>query len=287
MKINSVLVVGSGTMGRGIAQWFLQTGAKVTLTDANPKVLDLAKELLTKSFDQLVTKKKFTQTQTQTFLKNLNLHSLDQLNSDYDLALECIIENIEAKIELFKTLDSKLKPSCLFASNTSSLSISRMGKELTEGRRKNFFGIHFFNPAPIMKLVEIIESSFSDKSQAQELLKFFDAAGKVAVLCQDSPGFIVNRVARNFYGEAFRIAKYNDQTRYKEIDKIMSEVGGFKMGPFALMDLIGIDVNLDVTTSVWKDFFCEPRFAPHHLQKKMVDSGRLGLKTKRGFYDYE
>jgi 3-hydroxybutyryl-CoA dehydrogenase len=287
MKFEQVLVIGAGTMGRGIAQWFLQQGHQVTLTDSQAEMRLKSKDLIEESFKGLVSKNKLTDGEAKSALQRLKLLSPEELNQNIDLAIECIIENFQAKVDLFLWLDKKLKKDCLFTSNTSSISISKMGKHLPIDRQKNFLGLHFFNPATIMKLVEVIESSSSAKEKAESLLSFFKEKGKAPVLCKDSPGFIVNRVARNFYGEAFRIAKSENQKRYKEIDRVMSEVGGFKMGPFELMDLIGIDVNLDVTTSVWQDFYCEPRFAPHLLQKKMVDSGRLGKKTKRGFYDYE
>ncbi len=287
MKVEHVLVVGAGTMGRGIAQWFLQSGSHVTLIDSMAQMRVDSKNLISENFTHLLQKKKITEKERDSYFERLKIMDPQEIVPDFDLVVECIVENFKAKIDLFIWLDQKIKKDCLFTSNTSSISISKMSKHLTSDRQKKFLGLHFFNPAPLMKLVEIIESSFSEKKYASELMAYFENKGKVPVLCQDSPGFIVNRVARNFYGEAFRIVKYEDQNRYKELDRIMKEVGGFKMGPFELMDLIGIDVNLDVTTSVWQDFFHEPRFAPHLLQKKMVDSGRLGKKTKRGFYDYE
>ena len=175
----------------------------------------------------------------------------------------------------------------IFATNTSSIPVSSLAKELSNKRKSQFLGLHFFNPAPIMKLVEIIEGHWTDKKLANDLYQWFESKDKKPAKCKDSPGFIVNRLARNFYGEAFRNISQEDQEKIKEHDKIMKEVGGFRMGPFELMDLIGVDVNLDVSTSVWNSFFQEPRFAPHRIQKFMVESGRLGRKTKKGFYDYE
>src|SRR5690606_33850030 len=155
---------------------------------------------------------------------------------------------------------------------------------VSQARKARFLGLHFFNPAPIMKLVEVIKGEQSDATLCQDLYRWFDEKGKKPALCKDSPGFIVNRVARNFYGEPLRIVEEDDQEKMKDVDRVLKEVGGFRMGPFELMDLIGIDVNYSVTCSVWNAYQQEPRFAPHALQKKMVDEGRLGRKSKRGFY---
>jgi 3-hydroxybutyryl-CoA dehydrogenase len=154
-------------------------------------------------------------------------------------------------------------------------------------RKSRFIGLHFFNPATIMKLVELIKGEQTDSQLCEELYSWFDAKGKKPALCKDSPGFIVNRVARNFYGEPLRIVEEDNEEKMKEVDHILKEVGGFKMGPFELMDLIGIDINYSVTCSVWEAYGKEPRFTPHHLQKKMVNENRLGRKTKHGFYKYD
>jgi len=287
MELKKVAVIGSGTMGSGIAQWFLQQNIKVELVDTNEVQLKNATDKIFKSFDTLVSKNKLNENEAKTFKNNLKACSLNDIESDVDLVIEAIIENLEIKQKLFLDLDKKLSEHTIFASNTSSIPITEIAAPLNINRKQNFLGIHFFNPATIMKLVEIINGFDTDKKLSQELVNFFNQKAKVAVLCNDRPGFIVNRVARNFYGESLRIVENYDLDKIKEIDECMKQVGGFKMGPFELMDLIGIDINFSVTESVYRAFFDEPRFRPHKLQKEMVLSGRLGQKTKKGFYDYE
>lgn len=287
MQINKVAVIGSGTMGSGIAQWFLQQNVIVDLVDSNEQQLKVAVEKIFKSIDGLVAKSKITDSDAINFKKNLRATSLNQTHRDVDLVIEAIVENIEIKQKLFADLDHHLSPKTIFASNTSSIPITEISSTLPIERQKNFLGIHFFNPATIMKLVEVINGFNTDKELSKSLYQYFNSRGKVAVICNDRPGFIVNRVARNFYGEALRVAENYDQAKLREIDQVMKQVGGFKMGPFELMDLIGIDVNFSVTESVYRAFFDEPRFRPHKLQKEMVMSKRFGQKNKRGFYDYE
>jgi 3-hydroxybutyryl-CoA dehydrogenase len=287
MKLQKVLIIGSGTMGSGIAQWFAQQNISTELCDIKREAVDQAKDKIYQSWQKLVNKNKFTDIQEQSFKDKLSFSLLDEIKDDYDLVIEAIIENLDIKKQLFSDLDEKLNEKTIIASNTSSFPMSSLSKDLSEQRKKNFIGLHFFNPAPIMKLVEIISSCWTQQSHANDLKDFFNQNGKKPVHCNDSPGFIVNRVARNFYGESLRIAKFEDTERFEQIDSILKEVAGFRMGPFELMDLIGIDINLDVTISVWKAYFNEPRFAPHLLQKKMVESGRIGRKSKSGFYKYE
>lgn len=237
--------------------------------------------------EKLVKKGKFTQQQIDEFKERIEVAEFKQIQKDSDLIIEAIIENLDAKISLFKNLDALCNPNTLFASNTSSIPITKICSELNRNRRSQFLGIHFFNPAPIMKLVEIICAKDTDKTVANELASWFKNKGKVPAICKDRPGFIVNRVARSFYGEPLRIAEKFDEKRLREIDSVLKNVGGFRMGPFELMDLIGIDVNYDVTNSVWEAFDKSPRFAPHPLQKQMVDENRNGKKAGRGFYSYE
>ncbi|MCY4523183.1 MAG: 3-hydroxyacyl-CoA dehydrogenase NAD-binding domain-containing protein, partial [Halobacteriovoraceae bacterium] len=201
--------------------------------------------------------------------------------------VEAVIEDLKVKRNLFSQLDKRLSSESIIASNTSSFPIIDLSEGISPKRKERFIGLHFFNPAPIMKLVEVICPRDIDRNISQDLAAWLCRQGKKAVLCQDRPGFIVNRIARNFYGEALRIANSDDQKRYSQIDRALREAGGFKMGPFELMDLIGIDVNLDVTRSVWNAFDKGPRFAPHFLQQQMVEKGRLGKKTGRGFFIYE
>lgn len=284
VNLKKVAVLGAGTMGAGIAQWFAQAGCQVELKDAQIEQSERAKDNIFSSWDKLLEKGKFTSEQVSQFKNQFSL--VEDYSQDCDLFIEAIIENQNIKVEVFQKLSRHFEEKTIFASNTSSIPIDGMAKELPSKRREQFIGLHFFNPAPIMKLVEIINGHWTKESLGQDLKTWFEQAGKKPAICKDGPGFIVNRLARNFYGEALRIANTEDQEKFKEIDHVLREVGGFRMGPFELMDLIGIDINYAVTESVWKSFYHEPRFAPHSLQKKMVTSGRLGRKTKGGFYEY-
>ncbi|MCP4913054.1 MAG: 3-hydroxybutyryl-CoA dehydrogenase [Oligoflexia bacterium] len=292
LNIKKVVIIGAGTMGQGMAQWFAQcaetsTIESVELVDINQDLCKDAIKRIIQSWNKLESKGKFTKEQIAKFEDILNPIAMEDISEDSDLVIEAIVENKDIKCKVFQSLDEKLKPGAILASNTSSIPIDSMALSLSKERKKRFLGIHFFNPATIMKLVEIINGSETDLDLCQELKSWFDSQGKKPALCKDSPGFIVNRVARNFYGESLRIANIDSQEKYREIDSVLKEVGGFRMGPFELMDLIGIDVNYSVTESVWNSFYQEPRFAPHSLQRKMVESGRHGRKSAKGFYSYE
>ena len=287
MKISKIAVIGAGTMGKGIAQWFCQQNVQVHLVDIDQDFLKKSIQSLKDSWDKLEQKGKFTNKEVKSFKENIVSKNLDNLDQDYQLVIEAVVEDFDVKKNLFEKLDKHLNKDAILASNTSSFPIASMAKHLSEERKVNFLGLHFFNPATIMKLVEIIKGPWTKPEHMNELYAWFDQRGKKPAKCNDSPGFIVNRVARNFYGEALRIVKTHDQDKIKEVDDILKKVGGFRMGPFELMDLIGVDINYNVSVSVWKSYFYEPRFAPHTLQKQMVDSGRLGRKTKEGFYNYE
>lgn len=285
MNIKSVVVIGSGTMGSGIAQWFAQAGCSVELVDNSETQLQKAIKDIHTSWDKLAEKGKLSNPGQLKGL--LSGRSINQINKSADLVVEAIIENLEIKKELFRSLDRYFQPHTILSSNTSSFPIHLMAEAVTSERKPKFLGLHFFNPATIMKLVEVIKGKDSDEALCRNLYQWFDDKGKKPAMCKDSPGFIVNRVARNFYGEPLRIVEDEDEIKMKEVDHILKEVGGFKMGPFELMDLIGIDVNYSVTCSVWEAYGKEPRFAPHKLQKQMVDEKRFGRKTKRGFYKYD
>jgi len=287
MEIKNVVVIGTGTMGQGIAQWFLQQSLIVEMVDHNFEFAQAGQSRIFDQLDMLVTKGKLQASDVANFKPRLKVKKLEEINPQADLIIEAIYEDKEAKKELFKKLDEMMKADAIIASNTSSFPITELGKDLTEARQKRFLGLHFFNPATIMKLVEVINGLETDHTISTNLITWFNQKGKVACECNDAPGFIVNRVARNFYGESLRAVESYDLNKIKEVDQVMREVGGFKMGPFELMDLIGIDVNLSVTESVYKAFFDEPRFKPHRLQKEMVDGKRYGRKTKKGFYSYE
>ena len=287
MDIKNVVVIGTGTMGQGIAQWFLQQNTTVEMVDSNFEFAQKSQAKIFEGLDSLVSKGKLEASAVTTFKTRLSVKKLEDINPKANLVIEAIIEDKEIKKDLFKKLDELMNKEAVLASNTSSFPITELAKELSEERKKNFLGLHFFNPATIMKLVEVINGLETDRSLSNTILEWFNSKGKVACLCNDAPGFIVNRVARNFYGESLRAVENYNLDKIKEVDTVMKEVGGFKMGPFELMDLIGIDVNLSVTESVYRAFFDEPHFKPHRLQKEMVDGKRLGRKSKKGFYNYE
>jgi 3-hydroxybutyryl-CoA dehydrogenase len=287
MNLQRIVVIGAGTMGSGIAQWFTQQMCSVELVDNSEEQLKKALNSIHQSWDKLVEKEKLTSCKAEQMKKLLEIKSLGQVSKNADLVVEAIIENLDIKKSLFQSLDEYFSPHTILSSNTSSFPIHLMAEAVSNERKKRFLGLHFFNPATIMKLVEVIKGKDTEPALCQDLYQWFDSKDKKPALCKDSPGFIVNRVARNFYGEPLRIVETDDEAKMKEIDRILKEVGGFKMGPFELMDLIGIDINYSVTCSVWDAYNKEPRFAPHKLQKQMVDEKRFGRKSKRGFYKYD
>jgi 3-hydroxybutyryl-CoA dehydrogenase len=287
MKINNVIVIGAGTMGQGIAQWFSQQNVTVEIIDQNHDFALVSLEAIYQKLDKLGTSGKLTSTEILNFKKNITVKKSEEINPKADLIIEAIIENLEAKKSLFSRFDSSMSKETIFASNTSSFSITQLATSVSEERKKKFVGLHFFNPATLMKLVEVINGIETDSDYTRFLIEWFNQRKKVACQCIDSPGFIVNRVARNFYGEALRAVDTFDVEKFREVDLVMREVGGFKMGPFELMDMIGIDINFSVTESVYKAFFDEARFKPHRLQRDLVQAQRLGRKTGRGFYQYE
>lgn len=285
MNLRKIVIIGAGTMGSGIAQWFAQQNCEVELVDSSSAQLEKALKDIYTSWDKLSEKKKLAN--PEELKKNLTIKSLANASTDADLVVEAIVENLEVKKNLFKTLDQQFSSHTILASNTSSFPIHLMAEAVSDLRRPQFLGLHFFNPATIMKLVEVIKGKESSEKLCRELYDWFESKDKKPAFCKDSPGFIVNRVARNFYGEPLRIVEVDDENKMKEVDAILKEVGGFKMGPFELMDLIGIDINYSVTCSVWEAYDQEPRFAPHTLQKQMVFEKRLGRKSKHGFYKYD
>lgn len=274
-------------MGQGIAQWFTQQNLMVEMVDQNYDFALKSLERIHQSFDKLAASGKLSVSDVESFKKNLTVKKMDEIDSTADLVIEAIIEDLSAKKKLFSELDSKMSKDTIIASNTSSFPITQLAQGLSEARKKKFLGLHFFNPATIMKLVEVINGMETDRSLSAALIQWFNERKKIACECADSPGFIVNRVARNFYGEALRAVETYDEEKCREVDTVMKEVGGFKMGPFELMDMIGIDINYSVTESVYNAFFQEARFKPHRLQRDMVAAARLGKKTGKGFYHYE
>lgn len=281
MSISVFGVCGVGTMGVGIAYSAALAGMNIRLYDF-PNVLENGKSKFSDLCKASVTRGKLTQKQADELLARVYFSSNLESFADCDIVVEAIIENLGIKQELFKKLEAITPSDCILASNTSSLAITAIFSALKNPERG--IGMHFFNPAHIMKLVEVINGFRTSPSVTAATIDITRALGKTPVIAKDTPGFIVNRVARNFYGEALRIVGEN-KSDYANVDECMRNVG-FKMGPFELMDLIGIDINFAVTQSVYSQYFNEPRFQPHIIQSKMVEAGLLGKKSGSGFYNY-
>ena len=285
--IQLVGVLGSGTMGAGIAQASAQKGYKVFLYDIEQGFLDKALGRIESTLQKGVEKGKVSAEEKDTALQNLSLTTrLDDLEG-CDLIIEAVPEDMDLKKKLFAQLDGLCKAETILVSNTSSLSITALGGATQ--RPAQVAGLHFFNPVALMKLVEVIRGQRTSEETVQALLDFSKSLGKTPVTAKDTPGFIVNRVARPFYGEAFKILGENGgrEDVIRTIDTVMKQAGGFRMGPFELMDLIGIDVNFAVTQSVYNAYFQNNRYKPHPIQQKMVEAGLLGQKTGEGFYKYD
>lgn len=276
-------VIGAGTMGTGIAQIASSFGHNVVLYDAFPDQLDRSRQGLEKILNRQIEKERMTSEEVSGILNRITF--TDKLHdcSDCGLVIEAIVEDLQIKKKVFADIESMVSEDTILASNTSSLSIASISSALNHPER--FLGVHFFNPAPLMKLTEIIPGISTSDQTVARTRELIDSWKKVTVIAQDTPGFIVNRVARPFYGEALRIYEEGIADA-PTIDWAMKELGGFRMGPFELMDLIGHDVNYKVTESVFKEFYYDPRFKPSFAQKRMVEAGRLGKKSGIGFYDY-
>lgn len=283
MMKGQIGVVGAGTMGAGIAQVAAQAGHKVVLTDTNPEQLLKAEKQINTSLDKLVEKGKIAEAFAQEVKANLSYSIHLYEHKDAALVIEAIVENLTVKHELFKQLEQIVSQQCVLASNTSSLSIASIGACLQNPSR--FLGIHFFNPATLMPLVEVIPGVATSIETTNTIEMLITNWNKTVVVCKDTPGFIVNRVARPFYGEALRIYE-EGLADFATIDWAMTQMGGFKMGPFTLMDYIGNDINYTVTETVFAAFYYDPRFKPSFTQKRHMEAGFLGRKTGRGFYDY-
>lgn len=280
MKDRGFGVCGAGTMGIGIAYAAAAIGYEVKLYDLNEEILARGEGIVGKFLVAGVERGKLTEEEADALRGRITLTTDLNLLAGASVVVEAIIERLDVKQDLFRRLEDILAEDAILATNTSSLSVTEIAAGLKHPER--VVGMHFFNPAHIMKLVEVIEGF---RTSEETMLRTVDLAreiGKTPVRAKDTPGFIVNRVARNFYGEAFRIVG-EGAASHEQIDRCMKSVG-FRMGPFELMDLIGIDVNLAVTQSVYDQYFDEARFRPHLIQKKMVESGRLGKKSGGGFY---
>jgi len=276
-------VVGAGAMGSGIAHVAAQSGHQVFLYDTNKTVVDNAIEKTNQLLATLASKGKITDEEAKKISQNIVAsYSLDDFKN-CGLVIEAIIEKLDIKQQLFSTIEKIVASNCLLASNTSSLSIAAISSACADKDR--FLGIHFFNPATLMPLVEIIPSFATSNENIDKATTLIQSWKKVTVLAKDTPGFIVNRIARPFYGEALRIYE-EGIADFATIDWAMKELGGFKMGPFELMDFIGHDVNFRVTETVFEQMFYDPRYKPSITQKRLFEAGCYGKKTGIGYYDY-
>jgi 3-hydroxybutyryl-CoA dehydrogenase len=276
-----ICICGAGTMGSGIAQLAAQSGFDTILFDVNENVLTNSQKIIKKNLQYLVDKNKISSEEKEKVFNRIKFVSDIQECTAF-VIIEAIVENEEAKISLFNDLAKYNNEEVIFATNTSSLSVSSLQKKIIFPER--VVGMHFFNPAYIMKLVEIVKGDKTNDEVAKTVYEIAKQMGKTPVMCKDAPGFIVNRIARPFYLESLKIAE-EGIANFEEIDKIL-EATGFKMGPFKLMDLIGMDINLSVTKSVYEAFSHAERFAPSPLQIEKVKNNELGKKTGKGFYDY-
>jgi 3-hydroxybutyryl-CoA dehydrogenase len=281
-RMTTVAVIGAGTMGIGIAQVVAMAGWKVQLFDTKA---GLAAKSLTKIKNNLkkaVEKGKLEAAKLDAVIARITvLQSFREIKSG--MVIEAVVEDLEVKEKLFKQIEDVVSPDTLVCTNTSSIPVTKIGASMTHPER--LVGMHFFNPAQIMKLVEVVSTEFTNQEKLQQAITLVEKFGKTPVLTKDSPGFIVNRVARHFYVESLKVLE-DGVADYPEIDTLM-EASGFRMGPFKLMDLIGIDVNFSVTSTLYNGFHQDPKFRPSRVQEQKVELGQLGRKTGKGFYDYE
>lgn len=280
MKIG---IVGTGTMGAGIAQVAAQAGHEVFLYDAQPQIGQQALARIDQSLQKEVEKGRSSPTAVMATMQRIAW--VDQLEKfrSCDWVIEAIVEDLAIKKELFSRLEKVVNPSCLLATNTSSLSVSAIAASCEHPDR--VLGMHFFNPVPLMQLVEVVPAVQTNEQWLDLIKKELERWGKLPVVAKDTPGFIVNRIARPFYTEALRILD-EGIADCATIDAAMTSLGGFRMGPFQLMDFIGHDVNFRVTESLYQSCYQEPRYRPSFTQKRLFEAGYWGKKTGRGFYDY-
>ena len=282
MEIKTIGIAGAGTMGAGIAQVAATYGYQTILFDVNENMLTKAKLSIEKSLESLVQKQKIKSDKKAEIISHIQYtNAVTQLKAD--LIIEAIVERLDIKQQFFNEVAAVNSPDTILATNTSSIPVTQIAAKVPNPKR--FLGIHFFNPAPIMKLVEIICGVETDAAVASKCKQLIEGMGKTCVMAADAPGFIVNRVARHYYVEGLKIAEERIAD-FETIDALM-ESSGFKMGPFKLMDLIGVDTNFSVTTSIYNLFHQDGKFRPSRVQQQKVDAGHHGRKTGKGFYIYE
>jgi 3-hydroxybutyryl-CoA dehydrogenase len=279
--VKRIAVIGAGTMGQGIAQLCASAGYAIILYDIQPELTKVAIASIRKNLEAAVAKNKLTPAEKDETLSRIQATG-DFRQLQVDLAIEAVIEKLEVKQKIFQELEKINAQDCLLLTNTSSIPITQIAAGLKHPSR--FAGLHFFNPAPVMKLVEIVKGATTADSVLEMLRAFAEKINKIPVFADDSPGFIVNRVARHFYVESLKILE-EGVAGFKDIDTLL-KASGFRMGPFELMDLIGVDINLSVTSSMYHAFHEDPKFRPSRIQQQKVDAGHLGRKTGKGFYDY-
>ena len=281
MNIQSICICGAGTMGTGIAQVSATAGFHTILYEVNDDILEKAKSSIQKNLQTLFEKNKITVEERNQVSERIHFVS-DSKRCVADLIIEAIVENVEAKISLFHQLSNINDSQTIYATNTSSLSVSEIASKVSHP--EHVVGMHFFNPAPLMKLVEVVKAEKTSGDVVDTIVAVAHRMGKTPVICKDSPGFIVNRVARPFYIESLRLIE-ESQTDFGTIDLLL-EATGFRMGPFKLMDLIGNDVNYSVSQSVYEQLKKPERLRPSYIQRQKVENGDLGKKTGRGYYQY-
>jgi len=278
-----ISVIGAGTMGSGIAQVAASNGCQVTIVDSSQPALENSKSKLKSILNRLVEKGKINEEQSKSILVCIHWTAKMDEISNSNMVIEAIVENLEIKQNLFTEMESLVSDICILATNTSSLSVSKIASVCK--LKSRIMGVHFFNPVPLMKLVEVIPTEETDKKLLSEVKSSLEGWGKSVVTAKDTPGFIVNRVARPFYSEALKIYE-EGLADFTTIDWAMKEFGGFRMGPFELMDYIGNDVNYSATKAVYDGTNHDPRYKPSPIQKKLMDEGLLGRKSGRGYFDY-
>lgn len=284
MTLRKVGVAGAGTMGAGIAQVTAQSGFDVILYDVNEDAVNRSRTNIFKQLHRLAEKGKMPPEAPAEIVARIQAASRLSELRDCELVIEAVPEVMAMKAELFQQLDELCRPDAILATNTSSFSVTAIANQT--GSPERVAGLHFFNPAPLMPLVEVIKGIRTGESVLRTLRDFAQQLGKSPVVCEDTPGFIVNRIARPYYNEAIRIL--GDRVAgVEQIDRIMKQAGGFRMGPFELQDMIGIDINFSTTESVYGGFFGDSRFRPHYVQQRMTQAGKLGRKSGEGYYAYD